>query len=66
MTEKKATPEVDISLIKLDAAAVTAICNLIIRWIDTTPEEQHARNHKRADRIITIIEEKFFGLPPLE
>ena len=33
--------------------------------IDTTPPEQHVRNHARADRILTFIEEKVFRLPAL-
>ena len=44
---------------------LAAICNLITAWIQTTPEAQHARNHARADRILTFIEEKVFGLSPL-
>ncbi len=62
---KTKTPSVDLSLLNLDSAAIAAICNLIIVWIETTPPEQHARNHARADRILTFIEEKVFRLPPL-
>ena len=62
---KTKTPGIDLSLFNLDAAAIAAICNLITVWIQTTPPDQHARNHARADRILTFIEEKVFQLPPL-
>ncbi len=59
------TPSVELALINLDSAAIAAICNLITVWIQTTPADQHERNHARAERILTFIEEKVFGLPPL-
>ena len=62
----EAATGIDLSLINLDSAAIAAICNLIIKWIDTTPEAQHVRNHARADRILTFIEEKILQLPPLK
>ncbi len=62
---KTKTPRIDLSLIDLDSAAIAAICNLITLWIQTTPADQHARNHARADRILTFIEENVLGLPPL-
>ena len=66
ITAKKATPPtIELSLIDLDSAAIAAICNLFIKIIETTPPEQHARNHARADRILTLIEENVLGLPPL-
>lgn len=65
MAKKRTIPGVDLSLINFDSAAIAAICNLITVWIQTTPEDQHARNHARADRILTFIEEKVFQLPPL-
>lgn len=58
-------PEIDLSIFQLDSAAIAAICTLITVWIQTTPPEQHARNHARAERILTFIEEQVFQLPPL-
>lgn len=62
---KTKTPSIDLSLIRLDSAAIAAICNLITEWIKTTPADQHERNHARAERLITWIEEEVFKLPPL-
>jgi len=62
----KKAPGIDVALIDLDSAAIAAICNLITKWIETTPDAQHARNHARADRILTFIEEKVLKLPPLK
>lgn len=63
--QKPKAAGIDIDLSFLNGAAIAAICNLIIKWIDTTPEAQHERNHARADRILTFIEERIFKLPPL-
>ena len=65
MAEKQEPQGLNIGLSFLGDASIAAICNLIIKWIETTPEAQHARNHARADRILTFIEEKLFRLPPL-
>jgi hypothetical protein len=55
----------NLTFFDLDSAAIAAICNLIILWIETTPPEQLARNHARLERIATWFEEDVLGLPPL-
>ena len=62
---KTKTPSIDLSLINLDSAAIAAICNFGTAWINSTPADQHARNHARAERILTWIEEQVLKLPPL-
>ena len=59
-------PSIDLKLFSLDSAAIAAICNLIIKMIEITPQDQHERNIARAERFITLIEEKVLKLPPLE
>ena len=65
MAATKTSPSIDLSLLNLDSAAIAAICNLVTVWIQTTPPEQHARNHARAERFLTFIEEQVFWLAPV-
>ncbi len=62
----KKLPTVGLSFINIDSAAIVAIANLLAIMIQTTPAGQHARNHARAERILTYIEENIFKLPPLD
>ena len=61
-------PDIDLSLFSADGAFVfaAAVVSLLETVIKTTPAAQHARNHARVDRILTIIEEEILKLPPLE
>ncbi len=58
-------PKIDFDFSLLDSAAIAAVANLIVVWIQTTPADQLARNHARLERAATWFEEDVLKLPPL-
>ena len=68
MSEDQKLPSIDIDLISADGIFIfgAAALSLIETLVKATPPAQNKRNHARAERILTFIEEEICKFPPLE